>query len=384
MQEFRIQIPQTKLDDLIRRIENTRWPDELPDVGWERGVPLDYLMELAEYWRTEFDWRAAEARLNEFPQYITEIDGTTIHFVHVRSPEKNALPVLISHGWPGSFVEFTEVIGPLTDPRAHGLDPAVAFDVVIPSLPGYGFSTPLRTAGWNDGRIARAWAELMRRLGYERYLAQGGDTSSPICLDVGRAAPENVAGVHVNMLITFPPDDPAELAGLSDVDRARLDRIDWFQRELSAYMQLNSNSPQTLAYALNDSPVGQLAWIVERFKVWSAAEKRPEDAVDRDQMLTNVTLYCLTETAGSSAQIYYETVEERMAIMMGTEEPVKVPIGVAVFPHDIFVPVRSIAERLYPTITHWTEFDRGGHFAAMEQPDLFVQDIRDFARSLRG
>ncbi|MEU2282406.1 epoxide hydrolase family protein [Streptomyces sp. NPDC013178] len=383
MHPFRIDIPQEQLDDLRRRLEAARWPDELPGVGWSRGVPLGYLKELAEYWRTSFDWRAAEARLNAHPQFVTEIDGAPVHFLHITSPEPDATPLLLTHGWPGSVAEFLDVIGPLSDPRAHGGDPSQAFHLVIPSIPGYGFSRPLPQTGWDTGRIARAWAELMARLGYDRYLAQGGDAGAVISLELGRIDPAHVIGVHVNMLMTFPSGDPAELAGLGEADQARLGKLARFDAELSGYMKVQQTRPQTLAYALTDSPVGQLAWIAEKFLDWTSAEQRPEEAVDRDLLLTIVSIYWLTATAGSSAQFYFEGAEGVRAAAAGAvPPPLTVPVGVAVFPDDIFVPVRSFAERDIPTLTHWTEFERGGHFAALEQPAALTGDIRAFARSL--
>ncbi|MFB7301317.1 epoxide hydrolase family protein [Streptomyces rubiginosohelvolus] len=382
MHPFRIAIPQAQLDDLRRRLDATRWPDELPGVGWDRGVPLGYLKELTEYWRTSFDWRAAEAQLNAHPQFVEEIDGAQVHFLHVTSPEPEATPLLLTHGWPGSVAEFLDVIGPLTDPRAHGGDPADAFHLVIPSIPGYGFST-LSETGWDTPRIARAWAELMARLGYDRYVAQGGDAGAVISLELGRIDPEHVIGVHVNMLMTFPSGDPSELAALAERDQARLAKLGRFDAELSGYMKLQQTRPQTLAYGLTDSPVGQLAWIVEKFLDWTGATAVPEDAVDRDRLLTNVTIYWLTATAGSSAQFYYEgAAGVRAAAAGAVPAPLTVPVGVAVFPDDIFVPVRSFADRDIPTIVHWTEFDKGGHFAALEQPEALTGDVRAFARAL--
>ncbi len=384
MRPFRIEIPQAALDDLRRRLADTRWPSELPGVGWARGVPLDYLRELADYWRTIYDWRAAEARLNQFPQFISEIDGADVHFLHVRSPEPDALPLIMTHGWPGSIAEFQEVIGPLADPRAHGGDPADAFHLVVPSLPGYGFSGPTRETGWNIPRIATAWAELMRRLGYERYAAQGGDFGAVVSLGLGQVDPQHLIGAHVNLLFAPPSGDPAELAGLSEPDQARLARLPEFIATMSGYMKLQSTRPQTLAYGLTDSPVGQLAWIVEKFREWTDSARVPEDAVDRDQLLTNVTIYWLTATAGSSAQLYYELAEFLpISAAGGLPQPNNVPLGVAVLPHDLFPPVRRLADRDFPNILHWTEFDRGGHFAAMEVPALFVADVREFCRSLK-
>ncbi|MEV4943443.1 epoxide hydrolase family protein [Streptomyces zaomyceticus] len=383
MHPFRIDIPQAQLDDLHRRLDATRWPDELPGVGWDRGVPVGYLKELAEYWRTSFDWRAAEAQLNTHPQFVEEIDGAQVHFLHVTSPEPDATPLLLTHGWPGSVAEFLDVIGPLTDPRAHGGDPAEAFHLVIPSIPGYGFST-LTEPGWDTARIARAWAELMARLGYGKYIAQGGDAGAVISLELGRIDPEHVLGVHVNMLMTFPSGNPAEFEGLDERDQARLGKLARFDAELSGYMKLQQTRPQTLAYGLTDSPVGQLAWIVEKFLDWTGATDLPEDAVDRDRLLTNVTIYWLTATAGSSAQFYYEgAAGVRAAASGAVPPPVTVPVGVAVFPDDIFVPIRRFADRDLPNIAHWTEFEQGGHFAALEQPAALTGDIRAFARALR-
>ncbi|MEU4579648.1 epoxide hydrolase family protein [Nonomuraea sp. ATR24] len=385
MRPFRIDIPQDDLDDLNRRLAATRWPDELPGVGWDRGVPLDYLKELAEYWRTGYDWRAAERRLNSFPQFTTEIDGANVHFVHVRSPEPDATPLIITHGWPGSVAEFVDVIGPLTDPAAHGGDPADAFDVVIPSIPGYGFSGPTRETGWDVPRVARAWAELMSRLGYDRYVAQGGDWGKVISLQLGLADPAHVAGVHINMLVTFPPQDPAAMAELSADDLARLEHGGRFQQDGIGWQKIQSTRPQTLAYGLTDSPVGQLAWIVEKFKEWTDSDKSPEDAVSRDDLLTNVSIYWLTATAGSSAQFYYESSYGDAAFVRtwGGPWPLEMPVGVAVFPADATRPIRRFADHQLPTITRWTEFERGGHFAALEQPAELVGDIRAFARSLR-
>jgi pimeloyl-ACP methyl ester carboxylesterase len=381
VQPFRIDIPDAALDDLRDRLARTRWPDELPGAGWAYGVPLGYLRELAEYWRAGYDWRAHEARLNRFPQFITAIDGARVHFLHVRSPEPQALPVVITHGWPGSVAEFLDVIGPLTDPGAHGGDPADAFHLVIPSIPGYGFSGPTQDTGWTTARVAKAWTELMRRLGYRRYGAQGGDWGAFVSPELGRADPDHVVGVHVNAatfgFIPFGDVGPQELATFTDAEKARLQRLKWFLSEGNAYFQIQATRPQTLAYGLTDSPVGQLAWNVEKFKEWThPAEDPPERAVDRDQLLTNVMLYWLTGTAGSAARLYYENVH---AASWG-QPPATTPTGVAVFAED--VAIRRYAERAN-NIVHWSEFDRGGHFAAMEAPDLFVQDVRACFRPLR-
>jgi epoxide hydrolase len=384
MRPFLIDIPQADIDDLRRRLADTRWPADAPEPGWARGVPVSYLKELAAYWRTEFDWRAAEARLNQYPQFLTEVDDTTVHLLHIRSPEPAALPLVLTHGWPGSFVEFLDMIGPLTDPRAHGGNPADAFHLIIPSIPGFGFSTPLADTGWNAGRVARAWATLMAELGYERYGVQGGDAGSVISIELGRHAPDHVVGVHVNMLLTFPSGDPAEFAALSEADQVRLAKLAHFDSDLSGYMKLQSTRPQTLAYGLTDSPAGQLAWIVEKFREWTDSAKVPEDAVDRDTMLTNISIYWFTATAGTSAQHYYEGAADLRPATEGAQPPpITVPVGVAVFPQDMLLPIRPFADRDIPVITQWTEHDRGGHFAALEQPGLLVDDVRAFFRTLR-
>src|SRR5260221_2880019 len=378
---FRIAIPQSDLDDLRDRLAGTRWPDELPGVGWSRGVPLGYLKELAEYWRSSYDWRAWEAKLNEYPQFTTEIDGQNIHFLHVRSPEPDALPLILTHGWPGSIVEFLNVIAPLTDPQAHGGDPADAFHLVIPSIPAYAFSGPTREAGWTTARVARAWAELMRRLGYDRYGAQGGDWGAFVSPELGRIAPDHVVGVHVNAatmgFIPFGPVEADELASFTDAEKLRLERLNRFMADGNGYFQIQATRPQTLAYGLTDSPVGQLAWIVEKFKEWTyPSAELPEQAIDRDRILTNVMLYWLTGTAGSSARTYYEN----MHASTWGQQPGTTPTGVAVFAEDIAI--RRYGER-GNNIVRWSEFDRGGHFAAMEAPDLLVSDVRAFFRALR-
>ncbi|MEU8105485.1 epoxide hydrolase family protein [Nonomuraea muscovyensis] len=369
---FTLDIPQADLDDLRERLSRTRLPRQLPDTGWERGVPAGHLAELIDHWATTYDWRAHEAELNAHPQFVTTIDGQDIHFLHVRSPEPDATPLVLTHGWPGSVVEFLDVIGPLSDPRAHGGDPADAFHLVIPSLPGYGFSAPLSEGGWTLKRIARAWAELMARLGYERYGAQGGDWGSGVSRELGLVDAEHVIGVHVNYLLTFPSGQPGELDGLGDADLKRLEALERFRGDLGGYMAIQTTRPQTPAFGLADSPAGQLAWIAEKFQEWT------EDGVDRDRMLTNVSLYWLTNTADSAAQLYWE-----FAHAWSMPERSPTPTGVAVFPYDIAPPVRRLAERT-DRITHWTEFEHGGHFAAMEQPDLLVGDVRAFFRSLRG
>jgi pimeloyl-ACP methyl ester carboxylesterase len=385
---FRIDIPQADLDDLSDRLDRSRWPDELPSVGWAYGVPRDYLQELAHYWRHEYDWRAAEARLNEWPQFTTTIDGANVHFAHIRSPEPDAIPLILVHGWPGSIVEFAAIVAPLSDPRAHVGDPSNAFHLVIPSIPGFGFSGPTRESGWEFRRVAAAFAELMLRLGYRRYGAQGGDWGAAVARELGRIYPERIIGVHLNLIPSSDAStepDADELAALSSSERARTlaswERNQHWSREREGYAHIQSTRPQTLAYGLTDSPVGQLAWIVEKFKEWTDSRDRPEDAVDRDQLLTNVMLYWLTGTAGSSARIYYE--RAHASYWGAPPEPSTAPTAFAAFPHENFIALRYIAERTN-TIVRWSEFDRGGHFAAMEEPDLLVADIRAFFREVRA
>ena len=385
MESFRINFPEADLDDLRNRLGNVRWPAGPAGPGWERGVPQDYLRELTEYWRDGYSWRAAEEELNRYPQFVTTIDGSRVHFLHVRSPEPDARPLLMTHGWPGSVAEFLDVIGPLTDPRAHGGDPADAFHLVIPSLPGFTLSGPTSEHGWALPRIAQAWAALMAELGYERYTLQGGDVGAWISLLLAGMQPERVDAVHVNFLIT-PPTGPDDMEGLTGEDMARLGRLNTFAVELSGYMKIQSTRPHTLAYALTDSPVGQLAWIAEKYKEWTDSEKSPDDAVSRDRLLTTVMLYWLTRTAGSSADFYFDN-----AAILPTAPtppppppPLSTPLGVAVYPADPAIPIRALAGKGFPNIVHWAEYDRGGHFPALEEPDLFVADLRAFARVLRA
>jgi pimeloyl-ACP methyl ester carboxylesterase len=376
---FRIDVAPADLADLRDRLANVRWPAQLPGTGWERGVPVEYLKDLTGYWATGYDWRKHEAALNEYPQFTTTIDGQTIHFLHVRSPEPDAFPVVMTHGWPGSIVEFLDVIGPLTDPRAHGGDPADAFHLVIPSIPGFGFSGPTREPGWDSRRVAAAFAELMRRLGYSRYGAQGGDFGALIGPDLGRVDPDHVAGVHVNAatmgFIPFGPVDDADLAQLTDLEKDRLERTNRFLTDRNGYFQIQATRPQTLAYGLTDSPAGQLAWIVEKFREWTHGGEVPEDVIDRDRILTNVMLYWLTGTAGSAANLYYEQMHSG-----NWPAPSQVPTGVLVTAEDISI--RRFAEPAN-NIVHWTDAETGGHFAALEAPDLFTGDVRTFFRQVR-
>jgi pimeloyl-ACP methyl ester carboxylesterase len=380
---FRVEIPQAALSDLRQRLARTRFPDEIPGVGWSRGVPLDYLRGLAQYWADGFDWREQEAKLNGLPQFTTTIDGQNIHFLHVRSPEPDALPLIISHGYPSSVVEFLDIIGPLTDPVSHGGNATDAFHVVAPSIPGFGFSTPVRETGWEMARTARVFAELMNRLGYRRYGAQGGDVGAGIVGMLAGLDGDRVVGVHTNSdplgvigALDYLPEGAARLAGQPEEDREAVERTKAISQEGSGYLKLQSNRPQTIAYSLTDSPVGQLAWIVENFKEWTdKAAELPEDAVDLDQLLTNVSIYWFTGTGASAARFLYETAHS-------TEwgAPGKAPQGWALFAAQPFV--RAMMDPDHE-IEHWSEFDRGGHFPAMEVPNLLVGDMREFFRGLR-
>ena len=363
VQSFRINIPQAALDDLQERLARANYPDEIPGSDSAYGVSLEWVRRMVDYWRTDYDWRKWEVKLNQYPQYTASIDGQNIHFLHVLSPEPDALPLILTHGWPGSIVEFLDVIGPLSDPRAHGGDPKDAFHLVIPSIPGYGFSGPTREAGWNNQRIARAWVKLMSDLGYIRYGAVGNDAGSMISPEMGRIDPEHLVGMHVTQIFSFPTGDPSELADLSQEEQRELETLLWFVENKLSFNTLMTQQPQTLAYALLDSPVGLLAWNGQLL-----------DGLDADFVLTNVMLYWLTGTAGSAARLYYEN-----AHSAPSTEPTTVPIGLAAFAGD-FSGIRRFAERDHKNIIHWSVFDGGGHFAAHKEPGLLVSDIRKFFR----
>jgi pimeloyl-ACP methyl ester carboxylesterase len=360
LRPFRIAIDQQVLDDLHDRLDRTRWPEELPDAGWDYGVPLDELRRLADYWRHDYDWREAEARLNAWPQFETTIDGANVHLAHIRSPEPNAVPLLMVHGWPGSLVEFSAVIGPLTDPAAHGGDAADAFHLVLPTIPGFTLSGPTRDRGWEVGRTAAAFAELMTRLSYPRFGTQGGDWGAAITREMGRELPDRVVGVHLNLLPGAQANEEPTAAVLAELSPAEAERTrkswqrsqDWAQ-EREGYAVLQASRPQTLAYALTDSPVGQLAWIAEKFHDWTD----PASDIDTDTLLTNVMLYWVSATAGSSARIYYERAHsDTTADQLSTA-----PTALASFAHDNFIPLRHVAERSNRMV-RWTEYPCGGHF----------------------
>jgi pimeloyl-ACP methyl ester carboxylesterase len=379
VEPFTIAVSDDDLADLKLRLREARFPDELPESSWEYGTDLVELKRLTDHWLHQYDWRAHEARLNAFDQFVTTIDGQRIHFIHARSPEPDAIPLVLTHGWPGSVVEFLRVIDPLRDPRAHGGDPRDAFHVVAPSLPGYGFSGPTSERGWDVRRIAGAWQQLMARLGYDRYVAQGGDWGSFISRHLADLDRDHLAAVHVNMWAAGPPDDPNAMASLTTREQAHLARSADYMKTGSGYVAIQSTRPQTLAYGLNDSPVGLLAWILEKFHAWTDNDGSVESAVPADELLTNVSVYWFTNTAGSSARLYYESIHS------GSVSPppiAHVPVGVADFPQEIMVAPRAWAQR-DNNIVHWSEQPRGGHFAAMEVPDLFVDEVRSFFRIVR-
>jgi pimeloyl-ACP methyl ester carboxylesterase len=379
LRTFRVEVGEDQLTQLKDRLRATRWPDPETVGDWSQGAPLAYVNELCRYWSEEYDWRRAETALNAFPQLLTEIDGLDIHALHARSPEPDALPLIITHGWPGSVVEFLKVIGPLSDPVAHGGDAADAFHVVCPSLPGYGFSGKPTAAGWGVGRIASAWSELMARLGYSRYGAQGGDWGSAVTTALGRQDPDHLAGIHLNMPVV--PFGSIDMTDMTPGERAAMESLADYQRQESGYAKQQSTRPQTLGYGLTDSPAAQCAWIVEKFAAWTDGCGHPERALTRDEILDNVMLYWLTGSGASSARLYWESFGSGLG--GGSGESVGVPTGCSIYPKEIIRISRRWAETEFSDIRYWNELDRGGHFAAFEQPELFVEELRSFFRLVR-
>jgi len=384
---FRVNVPEEALNDLRRRVAATRWPDRETVSDRSQGVQLENFQKLVGYWATEYDWRKAEAKLNASPQFMTSIDGVDIHFIHVRSRCPNALPLIMTHGWPGSVFEFLKVIAPLTDPTAHGGRAEDAFDLVVPSMPGYGFSGKPKVTGWNADRIARAWAELMSRLGYKRYVSQGGDWGAIIADVMARQAPPGLLGIHLNYAPrpTVPPEIARVLttggpapAGLSQEEKVAFDGLDAFYRKGFGYNLLQGTRPQTLGYSLADSPVGLAAWLYDKFAEWTFSGGEPEKVLTRDEMLDDITLYWLTNTGTSGARLYWESYLSRVNTV-----DVNIPTAVTVFPGEIYREPRSWAERAYPKLIYYHAADNGGHFAAWEQPKLFAEEIRAAFRSLR-
>jgi pimeloyl-ACP methyl ester carboxylesterase len=387
---FHFEAPEERMDDMRRRVAAMRWPSKelVPDRS--QGVQLATMQELARYWATDYDWRKAEAKLEALPQFTTEIDGADIHFIHVRSPHENAMPLIMTHGWPGSVIELLEVVGPLTDPTTHGGRAEDAFHLVLPSLPGYGFSGEPTELGWNAGRVAVAWAELMRRLGYTRYVAQGGDVGAAVTDAMGRQAPEGLLGIHVNLLVTILAGGP--LPSESEEERAALDATETFKTDGFGYFLEMATRPQTIGYALLDSPVALAAWMLDHdtdayYKISSAfVDGQPSGNLTRDHILDNITLYWLTGTGASAARSYWEDGRAQAAALASGQAPpeVSLPVGFTTFPGEIWEAPRSWVEQSYPTLTYFNKAERGGHFAAWEEPELFATEVRAAFRSLRN
>jgi pimeloyl-ACP methyl ester carboxylesterase len=382
---FRVQVPQEALIDLRQRIAATRWPDQETVADRSQGVQLTVMKELVRYWGSGYDWRKAEAKLNALPQFVTTIDGVDIHFIHVRSKNSNALPLIITHGWPGSVFELIKVIGPLTDPTAYGGRAEEAFDVVIPSMPGYGFSGKPKVTGWGPDRIARAWAVLMERLGYKRYVAQGGDWGAPITSAMARQAPAGLLGIHVNLPATIPPDVGMALsaggpapAGLSEKERAAFDALVTFNTKNRAYSVMMATRPQMIGYALTDSPAGLAAFMYD----YNAGE--PERLLTKDEFLDDVTLYWLTNSATSSARLYWENSNSLLSAAAQKTAEISLPVAITVFPGEIYRAPETWARRAYRNLIYFHEADKGGHFAAWEEPQLFAEEIRAAFRPLRS
>ena len=371
---FTIDVPDALLDDLRRRLENTRWPEaELVD-DWSQGIPLAYVQEVCQYWATDYDWRSREAALNRFDQFTTNIDGLDLHFVHMRSPHENAVPLIITHGWPGSIVEFHKVIEPLVNPTAHGGDAADAFHIVAPSLPGFGFSGKPTETGWGVDKVAEVFTTLMNRLGYERYFAQGGDWGSAVTTAIGATDPTHCAAINTTLAMGARPKIEGEPT--AEEQRA-LDGMAYYKTWDSGYSKQQATRPQTLGYGLVDSPTGQAAWILEKFWAWTDCDGHPENVLTRDELLDNVMLYWINGNGASSGRMYWESFSK------GTRHTVSIPSGFAVFPKEIVPPVRKWVEGAFTDIRHWNEFDKGGHFAAFEVPETFVGDVRDCFRAFR-
>lgn len=387
---FRVSIPEADLVDLRQRVKATRWPDKETVNDQSQGVQQEKLQALMSYWGTSYDWRKVETRLNALPQFMTSIDGLEIHFIHVRSPHPNALPLLITHGWPGSILEMLKAIGPLVNPTAHGGEATDAFDVVIPSMPGYGFSSRPTGTGWGPDRMGRAWHELMTRLEYKRYVTQGGDWGSVVADAMGRQAPPGLLGIHVNMPAAVPKDVAKALdnggpapAGLSSKEKAAFIALDTFFKKNAGYGAMMVTRPQTVGYGLSDSPVGLAAWMYDKFSQWTFSGGDPERSLTKDEMLDDITLYWLTNSAVSSARLYWENNNNNFSANAQKTSQISVPVAITVFPGEIYRAPKSWAERAYPKLAYFNEVDKGGHFAAWEEPQLFATELRAAFRKLR-
>ena len=376
MEPFEIHVPDSVLSDLSERLARTRWPEAETVSDWSQGIPLAYVQDLCEYWREGYDWRAVEARINAMPQFVTAIGGVDIHFLHVRSPQEDARPLVLTHGWPGSIVEFLKVIGPLSDPTAHGGDAADAFHLVIPTIPGYGFSGKPTSTGWGVQRVAHAWAELMARLGYASYFAQGGDWGAGITVAIGLQDVEHCAGIHTNMPTVGPDRDTMD--DLTEQEQDAIKAQQFYQDWDSGYSKQQSTRPQTLGYGLTDSPAGQAAWIVEKFYQWTDCQGHPENVLSRDELLDNVMMYWINACGASSARLYWESFGRG-----GGGGDITVPSGVSMFPKEIFRASKRWVERRFKDLRYYNTLDRGGHFAAFEQPELFVGELRASFRTMR-
>lgn len=376
---FTLNIETAVLQDLQYRLKNTRWPEQETCEGWSQGIPLAYTRELANYWASEYDWRRFEKKLNSWPQFVTTIDDIDIHFIHRKSPHENALPLIISHGWPGSIVEFHKVIDALADPTSHGGSAQDAFHVVAPCLPGYGFSGKPTHTGTSVEKIGRMWGTLMARLGYSRYVAQGGDWGSMITQSIGMTETEHCAAIHINMPIVAP--DPDTMAQLTALEQAALVDMGTYMEKGSGYSKQQSTLPQTLGYGLADSPIGQMAWVVEKFYMWTDCDangtRHPENILTKDELLDNVMMYWLNNTAASSARLYWESFSQP------NMDLITIPVGCSIFPKEIFRCSRRWAEKRFTNLIHWNELERGGHFAALEQPALFLEELRNCFRTVR-
>ncbi len=376
---FQINIPENELNQLSERLKNTRWPDAETVSSWDQGIPLDYAKSLTNYWINEYDWRRCEKMLNQWPNYMTSIDDLDIHFIHKPSPHPDALPIIISHGWPGSVIEFCKVIDALTEPEKYGGDAKDAFSVVVPSLPGYGFSDKPNNPGTSVEKIGRMWGQLMKRIGYKEYVAQGGDWGAIISQSMAITEVGDCKAIHLNMPIVMP--DPETMNELSEKEQSALAAMNYYNEWDSGYSKQQSTRPQTVAYGLSDSPVGQMSWIIEKFYSWTdcvqEGEKKLESVLTKDELLDNVMIFWLTNSSASSARLYWESFNNP------NFDPINTPTGCSQFPKEIFQCSRRWAEKRFSNLIYWNELDRGGHFAAFERPDTFVEELRKCFRSIR-